>query len=160
MVSRSDTGRHRGHNARPAVFFPQHIHSRQATLHTAHDSVHRLAGSYLARTRSGFQQMEFSTSSHNTRSPRKPGRMPHAIGARPGSLTPSIHPKLGVTSRHKGLHRCALHRIFRPYLEEGAPTRILHRRKHDSIYFLHIQVLFHFLYKFPKQRAGRKFSLL
>ena len=56
------------------------------------------------------------TSSHNTRSPRKPGRMPHAIGARPGSLTPSIHPKLGVKSRHQGLHRSALHRIFRPYL--------------------------------------------
>ena len=58
-------------------------------------------------------------SSHNTRSPRKPGRMLHAIGARPGSLTPSTHPKLGVKSRHQGLHRCALHRIFRPYLGIG-----------------------------------------
>ena len=47
------------------------------------------------------------------------GRMLHAIGARPESLTPSIHPKLGVKSRHQGLHRCALHRIFRPYLEDG-----------------------------------------
>ena len=53
------------------------------------------------------------------RSPRKPGRMPHAIGARPNSLTPSIHPKLGVKSRHQGLHRCALQRIFRPFLENG-----------------------------------------
>ncbi len=34
-----------------SVFFPLHTHSRQATLHTAHDSVHRLAGSYLTRTR-------------------------------------------------------------------------------------------------------------
>ena len=62
------------------------------------------------------------------RSPRKPGRMRHAIGARPKSLTPSIHPKLGVKSRHQGLHRCALHRIFRPYLEEAVLTRILHRQ--------------------------------
>ena len=29
----------------------QHTHSRQATLHTAHDSAHCLAGSYQARTR-------------------------------------------------------------------------------------------------------------
>ena len=69
----------------------------------------------------GFQPRSSQTSSHNTRSPRKPGRMPHAIGARPGSLTPSIHPKLGVKSRHQGLHRCALQRIFRPFLEDGHP---------------------------------------
>ena len=54
-------------------------------------------------------------------SPRKLGRMRHAIGARPESLTPSIHPKLGVKSRHQGLHRCALQRIFRPFLEDGHP---------------------------------------
>ena len=64
-------------------------------------------------------KLEFSTSSHNTGSPRKPGRVRHAIGARPKSLTPSTHPKLGVKSRHQGLHRYALHRIFRPYLEAG-----------------------------------------
>ena len=57
--------------------------------------------------------------SHNTRSPRKPGRILHAIGVRPESLTPSTHPKLGVKSRHQGLHRYALHRIFRPYLGTG-----------------------------------------
>ena len=62
------------------------------------------------------------------KSPRKPGRMLHAIGTRPESLTPSTHPKLGVKSRHQGLHRCALHRIFRPYLEDGVSTRILHRQ--------------------------------
>ena len=54
-----------------------------------------------------------------TRSPRKPGRILHAIGVRPRSLTPSTHPKLGVKSRHKGLHRYALYRIFRPYLVVG-----------------------------------------
>ena len=72
----------------------------------------------LARTRAG-PHGRFCPSSHNTRSPRKTGRMPHAIGARPESLTPSIHPKLGVKSRHQGLHRCALQRIFRPFLENG-----------------------------------------
>ena len=57
--------------------------------------------------------------SHNNRSPRKPGRIFHAVGMRPGSLTPSTHPKLGVKSRHQGLHRYALQRIFRPFLGAG-----------------------------------------
>ena len=35
------------------VFFPHILTSRQATLHAAHDSVHHIAGSYQARTRSG-----------------------------------------------------------------------------------------------------------
>ena len=74
------------------------------------------------------------------KSPRKPGRMPHAIGARPGSLTPSIHPKLGVKSRHQGLHRCALHRIFRPYLEEAVLTRILRRQN----------VYYHIIYEYSR----------
>ena len=107
-----------GHKRFAPVLPSPHVHSRQATLHTAHDSAHCLAGSYLIRTRAdplrGLCRRRTSF-----RSPRKPGRMRHAIGARPRSLTPSIHPKLGVKSRHQGLHRCALHRIFRPYLEDG-----------------------------------------
>ncbi len=98
-----------------SIFFPRHTHSRQATLHTAHDSVHCLAGSYLVRTRTGPCRGIYP-SSHKKRSPRKPGRILHAIGVRPGSLTPSTHPKLGVKSRHQGLHRYALQRIFRPFL--------------------------------------------
>ena len=108
-----------GHQQTAAGPLSPHTHSRQATLHATHDSVHRLAGSYQARTRRGFRNRSSQTSSHNTRSPRKPGRMLHAIGARPRSLTPSTHPKLGAKSRHQGLHRCALHRIFRPYLGTG-----------------------------------------
>ena len=108
-----------GHNSLPHGPLSPHIHSRQATLHAARDSAHHLAGSYPARVRRGFRYSEFSTSSHNTRSPRKPGRILHAIGVRPESLTPSTHPKLGVKSKHQGLHRYALHRIFRPYLEAG-----------------------------------------
>ena len=115
MVSGSDSAKRCGHNAAAPVLPSPHTHSRQATLHTAHDSAHCLAGSYLIRTRAdplrGLCRRRTSF-----RSPRKPGRMLHAIGARPESLTPSIHPKLGVKSRHQGLHRCALHRIFRPYL--------------------------------------------
>ena len=101
------------------IFFPRHVHSRQATLHTAHDSVHRLAGSYPARTRRGFPIGSSQLRRTKTGSPRKTGRMLHAIGARPKSLTPSIPPKLGVKSRPHGLHRYALHRIFWPYLEIG-----------------------------------------
>ena len=108
-----------GHNQQLKVPLSPHAHSRQATLHAARDSAHRLAGSYQARTRLGYRIHGSLPTSHNTRSPRKPGRMLHAIGTRPESLTPSTHPKLGVKSRHQGLHRCALHRIFRPYLGAG-----------------------------------------
>ena len=58
--------------------------------------------------------------SHKSRSPRKPGRIFHAVGMRPGSLTPSTHPDLGEKSKHQGLHRYALKRIFRPFFETGA----------------------------------------
>ena len=104
-----------------------HIHARQATLHTAHDSAHCLAGSYQVRTQSEPRWVVCRCRTEEW-SPRRAGRIPHAIGVRPLSLTPSIHPKLGVTSRHKGLHRWALRRIFRPCLEKGALTRILRRR--------------------------------
>lgn len=93
-------------------------HARQATLHTAHDSAHRNAGSYQFRTRTGNKRS--LQPSHKSWSPRKPGRISHAIGMRPESLTPSTHPKLGVKSRHQGLHRYALQRIFRPFLGAGS----------------------------------------
>ena len=66
-----------------------------------------------------------STSVHKNRSPRKQGRVDHAIGNRPesasthGALPPSTHPKLGVSSRHQRFHRYALQRIFRPSLGNG-----------------------------------------
>ena len=44
------------------------------------------------------------------------GSVLHAIEARPQALTSSIHPKLGVRSKHQRLHRYALLRIFRPVL--------------------------------------------
>ena len=127
MVSGSDDTQRSGHNAGVSVLPSPHIHARQATLHTAHDSAHCLAGSYQARTRAEPSEVICRRRTEEW-SPRRAGRMLHAIGARPLSLTPSIHPKLGVTSRHKGLHRCALRRIFRPCLEKGALTRILRRR--------------------------------
>ena len=121
-----------GHKDHLRKHLSPHVHSRQATLHIAHDSVHHFAGSYQIRTRRGFHYGSSQLRRTRFRSPRKPGRMPHAIGARPRSLTPSTHPKLGVKSRHQGLHRCALHRIFRPYLEEAVLTRILRRQ---SVYY-------------------------
>ena len=119
MVSRSNIGSYYGHSNQPHDLLSPHVHSRQATLHAAHDSVHRLAGSYLIRTQRRLPYWSSRLCRTSFKSPRKSGRMLHAIGARPESLTPSIHPKLGVKSRHQGLHRCALHRIFRPYLEDG-----------------------------------------
>ena len=98
----------------PHILTQGRLHCTQHTILCIALQVH----TWLVREEAS-KKMEFSTSSHNTRSPRKSGRMYHAIGTRPESLTPSIHPKLGVKSRHQGLHRCALHRIFRPYLGTG-----------------------------------------
>ena len=53
------------------------------------------------------------------------GSVFHAIETRPKVLTPSTHPKLGVRSKHKGLHRYALRWIFRPILGRERLTRIL-----------------------------------
>ena len=90
-----------------------HSHARQATLYAAR--LHRLTGLILFRTQSPLVH-KIRRLSHKNRSPRKPGRGSHAIENRPKSLTPSTHPKLGVTSKHQGLHRYALQRIFRPSL--------------------------------------------
>ena len=133
MVSRSDSGKRYGHNAVPPGLLSPACSLKAG--YTAHSTrfcalpCRFLPSSYANGSLSGRKPP-----SHKKWSPRKPGRMLHAIGARPESLTPSIHPKLGVTSRHKGLHRCALHRIFRPYLEKGALTRILHRPRYLSIF--------------------------
>ncbi len=53
-----------------------HIHSRQATLHAARDSAHRLAGSYQARTRVGPKIWDFSTVAQ------------HQVSTEAGSYTP------------------------------------------------------------------------
>ena len=58
--------------------------------------------------------------SHKSRSPRKPGRSVYAVTPRPETLTPSTHPDLGEKSKHQGLHRYALKRIFRPFFETDA----------------------------------------
>ena len=124
MVSRGNIALGRGHGRKRFAPLSPHVHARQATLHTAHDSVHRIAGSssasYTAR-----KYHDGSTTVHKNRSPRKQGRVNHAIGYRPesasahGALPPSTHPKLGVSSRHQRFHRCALQRIFRPSLGNG-----------------------------------------
>lgn len=48
------------------------------------------------------------------------GRSVYAVTPRPETLTPSTHPDLGEKSKHQGLHRYALKRIFRPFFETGA----------------------------------------
>ena len=84
-------------------------------LHTALRKfipMHRIAGSNLLRTQAGIPHG--SSSMHKSRSPRKQGRVNHAIGNRPefasagSALPPSTHPKLGVTSKHQRFHRYAL----------------------------------------------------
>ena len=61
---------------------------------------------------------------HNIQSPQRPGHLLHAIGDSPsaaGAKSPShsIHPRLGVRSRHHEVHRYAKQRIFRPFLAAG-----------------------------------------
>ena len=75
---------------------------------------HRIAGFILHRRASinrvdiiGAPRIQVSTAG---------GSVLHAIEARPRALTSSIHPKLGVRSKHQRLHRYALLRIFRPVL--------------------------------------------
>ena len=127
MVSGSDSLRQSGHNA-GAMFFHPHIPT-QGRLHCTQHTILCTALQVLTKSvRERNPQRVICRRRTEEWSPRRAGRMPHAIGARPLSLTPSIHPKLGVTSRHKGLHRCALRRIFRPCLEKGALTRILRRQ--------------------------------
>jgi hypothetical protein len=53
---------------------------------------------------------------HELGPPRWRGHHPHAIADCPIPLTPSTNPRLGVRSQHKGLHRCALQRLFRAVL--------------------------------------------
>ena len=117
MVSRSDYSIGLATTKRCMFLFSHMI--TQGRLHCTQHAILRTALQVHTRFVRGRISSENLPPSHNTRSPRKPGRMLHAIGARPGSLTPSIHPKLGVKSRHQGLHRCALHGIFRPHLGTG-----------------------------------------
>lgn len=92
-------------------------HARQATLHTAslQSCCIRTALQVLScpvehpsiRRCIGVPQQQVSTET---------GSWFHAIERCPETLTPSIHPKLGVRSKHQGLHRYARLRIFRPVL--------------------------------------------
>jgi len=90
-------------------------HSRQATLHTASGRIallsHRIAGSSPFRTQAGIPLG--SSSVHKDGSPHEQGRISHAIERRPeraGECTPSssIHPELGVGSKHQRFQRYAL----------------------------------------------------
>jgi len=72
----------------------------------------RLTTVYRYHSRQATLQVVFQRSVGLTKScdksPRIEGRNSHAIVTRPHILTPSINPKLGVSSQYKELHRCAL----------------------------------------------------
>ena len=109
------------------ISFPFPAGSRKAG-YSAH-SVHGLKPGSTAmqvhiryRTTVGYH--EGSSPLHNIQSPQRPGHLLHAIGDSPsaaGAKSPShsIHPRLGVRSRHHGVHRYAKQRIFRPFLAVG-----------------------------------------
>ena len=127
QVSVGDHDRRPGQDS--AVLIPHSPASRKAGYgctqrYAPGGAMHRIAGSQSV-SYTGRKYRYGSTSVHKNRSPRKQGRVDHAIGNRPesasthGALPPSTHPKLGVSSRHQRFHRCALQRIFRPSLGNG-----------------------------------------
>ena len=78
-------------NCHPRKLFSPHVHSRQATLHVAHDSVHHIAGSYLIRTRRGFHHWSSTTSSHKLQVSTEAGSYAPCHWSAPGILNPQ-HP--------------------------------------------------------------------
>ena len=127
QVSVGDHDRRPGQDS--AVLIPHSPASRKAGYiytqrYGPNGPMHRIAGSQSV-SYTGRKYHSGSTSMHKNRSPRKQGRGIHAIGNRPESasaknaLPPSIHPRLGVSSRHQKFHRCALWRLFRSSLGNG-----------------------------------------
>ena len=88
-----------------------------------------LCTQFNSRITGSFLRGNTTTVGHPFRSPRRMGQRPHAIAARPAFLTPSIHPRLGVGSKHQELHRCALNGFLGPFSKTVLPTRILHHLK-------------------------------
>ena len=133
------------------ISFPFPAGSRKAG-YSAH-SVHGLKPGSTAmqvhiryRTTVGYRKG--SSPLHNIQSPQRPGHLLHAIGDSPsaaGAKSPShsIHPRLGVRSRHHGVHRYAKQRIFRP----AKLTRILHHCKVSISYHrcIYKQIFINFL---------------
>ena len=126
-VSAGDHGRHPGQDVRRVDPASTRFTQGRLRLHTAlrtrrHDAPHCR---FIICFVHGSAYHNGSTSTHKNRSPRKQGRGIHAIGNRPESasaksaLPPSIHPRLGVSSRHQKFHRCALWRLFRSSLGNG-----------------------------------------
>jgi hypothetical protein len=94
-------------------------HARQATLPAAH---------YVPATQYHEQVLSQAVESERSPllgSPRRRGQRLHAIVDRPTFLTPSISHRLGVSSQHQGLHRCARDGFLGPPSELVRLTRIL-----------------------------------
>ena len=114
-----------GHGAGRVAPLSRPVHARQATLHTAFTAYSRVAPQ--CRFISGIVQKSLTTwgvrsctisglHSSRVKDLYAIKDCPEAAGIMP---SPSIHPRLGVRSRHHGFHRCALQRIFRPFPESG-----------------------------------------
>lgn len=92
------------------------IHSRQATLHAAFIGWFSFNERFLRSIPPcRFFPAPYSVIKRRAqkRVSTEKGSVPACHCGRPLTLTSSIHPKLGVRSKHKRLHRCALMRIFR-----------------------------------------------
>lgn len=126
QVSAGDHDRRPGQDS--AVLIPHSPASRKAGYgctqrYAPEGTMHRIAGSSSAsymdplttrgvrpRTRTGLHGNRVGVS------------MPLEIALSPqacSTLPPSIHPRLGVSSRHQKFHRCALWRLFRSSLGNG-----------------------------------------
>ncbi len=89
-----------------SVRYPDSSHSRQATLHPAQQSTDMQVLSYVV---TAWSRLEPSPEAITIIGLHGNGvRHPHAIADRPGTLTSSTNPELGVQSKHQKLHRYAL----------------------------------------------------
>ena len=126
QVSAGDHDRRPGQDS--AVLIPHSPASRKAGYgctqrYAPGGAMHRIAGSNLLRT-------QIENTATGVRSCTRAGlhgnrvgvTMPLEIALSPqafSTLPPSIHPKLGVSSKHQKFHRYALRRLFRSSLGNG-----------------------------------------
>ena len=125
-VSAGDRDPHSGQST--AALIPHPPASRKAGYvctqrYAPKGTMHRIAGSNLLRT-------QIENTATGVRSCTRAGlhgnrvgvTMPLEIALSPqafSTLPPSIHPKLGVSSKHQKFHRYALRRLFRSSLGNG-----------------------------------------
>lgn len=101
----------------------QHPHSRQATLSQAQMCTKVQVSSCFV---THFSLNTVQSMRYNNRSPRKLGRIRHAVAERPKTLTPSTNPRLAAKACTRNFIDVPYNGFLGPSWELPEPTRILH----------------------------------